>query len=181
MDLFLRKPTIEDKKEIMQYVEAFRLSGQELHGGSYIDTYESFEAWLDFIESIENPNHPLENLVPAHQYLLVDNHHKVIGMLNLRLELNDYLANFGGHIGYSIHPNLQGMGFGKKILSLVIPIAYDLKIYRLLITADQENIASQKVIENAGGIYADKRQDKDGNWVKRYWLAVDEVIHGKTE
>src|SRR5699024_7191960 len=94
-----------------------------------------------------------EGRVPAMQYALVndENEPKIIGMLQLRLELNDYLFRFGGHIGYSIHVSERKKGYGSKLLSLGLDKARDLKMDKLLITCTKGNIGSAKVIEKNGG------------------------------
>lgn len=48
---------------------------------------------------------PNEEKVPAETYFLVrENDNKIVGMINIRLTLNENLKKFGSHIGYSIRP-----------------------------------------------------------------------------
>ena len=77
---------------------------------------------------------------------------KVCGSISIRHELNDFLFNFGGHIGYSITPSERGKGYGKLQLKMGLEIAKSLGIKNCLITADVENIVSNKlylIIETA--------------------------------
>jgi predicted acetyltransferase len=57
------------------------------------------------------------------------------------------LKQEGGHIGYSIRASERGKGYGTKMLKMVLPKVKELEIDRALITCDDTNIASQKVIE----------------------------------
>ncbi len=60
-----------------------------------------------------------EEKVPARTYFLIrcsDN--KIIGMINIRLSLNEKLKKYGGHIGYSIRPTERGKGYNKINLYL---------------------------------------------------------------
>lgn len=53
---------------------------------------------------------------------------KVCGSISIRHELNDFLFNFGGHIGYSITPSERGKGYGKLQLKMGLEIAKSLGI-----------------------------------------------------
>lgn len=41
---------------------------------------------------------------------------RMVGRLGLRLELNDFLARGGGHIGYYVHPDCRRRGFASEML-----------------------------------------------------------------
>lgn len=175
MQLSLRKPRLEDSDNLLAFRQAFQDAGQVLHGASFLDKAQSIPQWLAYLDQLEDEARVPDNLVPSLTYIMVDDKDKILGIINLRLKLNDYLANIGGHVGYAIHPHLQGMGFGKQLLSLILPVAKNHGLLRLLVTADEDNLASQGVILANGGVFADKRQDLDDQgWVKRYWIATDE-------
>lgn len=94
----------------------------------------------------------------------------LIGLSNLRLELTDYLRQFGGHVGYSIAPDCWGQGYGTQLLALTIDKARQEGLQRLLITCDQSNLASARVIEKNGGILENMVTQPDGNLLCRYWI-----------
>ena len=48
---------------------------------------------------------------------------QAVGFLNLRLRLNDYLLQEGGHIGYSIRPYARGKGLAKEQLRQGLQVA----------------------------------------------------------
>ncbi|TFG47244.1 MAG: GNAT family N-acetyltransferase, partial [Candidatus Brocadiia bacterium] len=108
--------------------------------------------------------------VPANTYWLICED-RIVGTCNLRHELNDFLKNFGGHVGYSIRPTERGKGYGNLILGLSLEKARDLGIKRVLVTCDDNNIASARVIENNGGKLADKiKKDDTEVLLRRYWI-----------
>lgn len=87
---------------------------------------------------------------------------------------NDFLALEGGHIGFDVAPSYRGRGYGKKMLKLVLPKASELGIRKALITADEDNIASRKVIENNGGIFENVVMGKVfPEPIARYWVSCD--------
>lgn len=94
-----------------------------------------------------------------------------IGRVNIRHTLSESLGIHGGHIGYAIRASARGKGYGHLILKLAIPEAKKLGISKALVTCDDTNTASARIIEKAGG----KLQDtitvagRDAP-VRRYWL-----------
>lgn len=90
---------------------------------------------------------------------------EVIGFLNLRHELNDWLREEGGHIGYSIRPARRRQGHATRALDLGVRRAGELGIDRVLVTCDTDNLASARTIEAGGGVFEDVRNDK-----RRYWI-----------
>ena len=43
---------------------------------------------------------------------------KMVGAVNIRHELNDYLLNYGGHIGDGVRPSERRKGYATKIIGL---------------------------------------------------------------
>ena len=68
-------------------------------------------------------------------------------------------------------------GYGSKLLSLGIEKAKELGIKdRILVTCDDDNIGSSKVIENNGGILENKVENEDGDetfLTRRYWINIE--------
>ena len=88
--------------------------------------------------------------VSSTTYWLIDND-EFVGHINIRHKLNDHLEKIGGHIGYAIRPSARNKGYGTKILELTLPKARQLGLQKVLITCDESNIASQKIIEKNKG------------------------------
>lgn len=113
------------------------------------------------------------NYVPSYDYFLVEND-KFIGIIHIRLELTPNLLQYGGNIGYAINPLYWKKGYGTKILELGLKRAKELGIKeKVLITCDDDNIGSYKIIEKNGGILENKVLNKDGNEkfvTRRYWI-----------
>ena len=65
----------------------------------------------------------------------------------------------------------RNKGYGKKMLSLALPKAKALGLNRVLITCDETNLGSRKIIEENGGVYEDSVSQGDGLPPKRrYWI-----------
>jgi predicted acetyltransferase len=88
-----------------------------------------------------------------------------LGRLAIRHRLNDFLLDVGGHIGYDVRPSARRQGHATAMLLGALPWARGLGIERALVTCDDDNVASIRVIEAAGGELEDVRGVK-----RRYWV-----------
>jgi len=100
-----------------------------------------------------------------------------IGNVYIRHELNKNLLRYGGHIGYEIRDSKWSHGYGTKALALALKYAKNkLGITRVLITCDDDNIGSARVIEKNGGVLENKVPNtlEDGRHVltRRYWIDI---------
>ena len=91
-----------------------------------------------------------------------------VGRMSIRHELNDWLREVGGHIGYDVRRSRRREGHATAMLAAALPVARDLGIERALVTCDDDNIASRIVIERNGGVLEDLRRGK-----LRYWVPTD--------
>lgn len=169
----LLKPTLEFSNSINSYTKEFNNPINGIAGTSMLTSFESIEEWITSLKLYESKNTvPVKNHVPGFQYILVrKKDSKIIGMSNLRTELNDYLLNYGGHIGYSICPSERKKGYGKIILRKTLIKAKELGLERVLVTCNDKNIGSEKIILSNNGIFENKIFDVDDRaWVKRHWI-----------
>jgi predicted acetyltransferase len=126
------------------------------------------ESFRGFVDSLRNAALPETPRKPEHvpcTYLWVVHGGTFLGSLAIRHELNDFLLNEGGHIGYSIRPSARRRGHAAEALAAALPIARKLGITRALLTCDETNAGSRATIERNGGVYEDTRNGK-----RRYWL-----------
>ena len=76
----------------------------------------------------------------------------VVGHIGLRHRLNAELAEFGGHIGYSVRPSYRARGLAKEMLRQVLRTPKAHEIGRLLLTCAPDNVASNRTILANGGV-----------------------------
>ncbi len=104
---------------------------------------------------------------------MVDDDAKFIGRVSIRHGLNEELLHYGGHIGYIISPTYRRQGYGTEILALSLVRAASIGLDRVLVTCDNTNIPSMKIIEQNGGIFEDERYSEAKKvWKRRYWIDV---------
>ncbi len=96
-----------------------------------------------------------------------------IGRINIRHTLNAGLEQQGGHIGYAIRAGARGKGYGQMILQLALPHAKKIGLSKALLTCDDTNAASARIIEKAGGKLQDTITVQGAAVpVRRYWLTL---------
>ncbi|MGV3591900.1 MAG: GNAT family N-acetyltransferase [Gammaproteobacteria bacterium] len=107
-----------------------------------------------------------DGFVPSATYWLVCGN-ELLGVSNLRLELNERLRKHGGHIGLGIRPSERGRGLGKLLLRLTLAKARERGIAQVHIHCHQHNRASARMIMANGGVL-DSEVLHDGQCVQRY-------------
>ena len=149
--LTLRKPTAADSAAIEGYRRAVHYAGLPLHGATP-DLFPDVASWLAFHEA------PAGTLLPNGVAKVADSTwlgwdgERMVGIINLRHELNDFLQHYGGHIGYSVHPACWNRGYATQMLALALRESDALGLRELLLTCSPDNPASKRVIEKNGGV-----------------------------
>lgn len=176
----LELPSIGRKNDALEYIEEFYEYGSEIHGTGSLDRAlkkgKTYEEWLDNNIKLHDESYALENgLVPSYTYFFVrEDDNRIVGMIDLRLGLNEYLRNFGGHIGYSIRPTERRKGYNKINLYLVLQEAQRYNLDKVLITCADSNEGSKKTILSFGGDYEKNTFDEsDNETMELYWIDVN--------
>ena len=167
-----------DKRYLDQYKEAYleslkqiKLGNIKKHDMMFLnpDEKDVVQYYMDNRDQTKLPSY----YVPSYDYFAVDED-KLIGLIHIRIRLTDNLLRYGGHIGYAVNPKYWKMGYGKEILKLILQQYKDLiEEEDILITCDDDNIGSYKIIESNGGILENKVENEDAGekfLTRRYWI-----------
>ncbi len=178
MDLKLILPTKKYSAQIEKYKQDFLRANSSFDGTNTLKT-DDIDTWLKRCNDHRHGFNLPEGFVPATQYVCIRKaDDKLVGMLQIRHKLNDFLLNFGGHIGDSIAVDERGKGYGKQILRLGLQKCKNMGMKKVLITCKDDNVASRKCILACGGKFEDKRQLSDpqnkdnGVVLERYWIQL---------
>jgi predicted acetyltransferase len=155
------KPYVWLQKSGRYYVE---LGDTEIGGLIRIDNY---------LENLEIKE-PKDGKVPDSVFFLLDVERNILlGAVNIRHYLNDYLLQFGGHIGDGIRPSERRKGYATEMIRLALIECKKLGIDKVLMVCDKSNIGSAKSIMKNGGILENEFVDEDGEVNQRYWIDLD--------
>ena len=170
--IILVKPDLSYADEITKYKEESLKESPLINGAAGLDNFSSIKDWLEELKKRSSEDTVPEGLVPSSTYLGIrekDNY--IVGMIDIRHYLNDFLKQFGGNIGYSVRKSERNKGYAKQMLELALEKCKDLKMKKVLITCDEDNIASEKVILSANAKFEDIR-NVDGENKKRFWIEL---------
>ncbi|TFG82459.1 MAG: GNAT family N-acetyltransferase [Erysipelotrichales bacterium] len=160
------------QQEAMEYKEEFILNQEIMHGGAGLDSFDTFYDWLSSITDNSNVETIRPNRVLATTYFARrDEDGKLVGIIDIRHTLNDFLLNFGGHIGYSVRKSERQKGYAKEMLGLALNKCRSWGMDRVLITCDKVNPASSKTILAHGGVL-ENEVPHDGVILQRYWIEL---------
>ncbi len=150
---YLEVPSLARKDEAIEYINEHYACNSNINGSGGLNRYvDNYEGWLEKLEEdyVKIPN---EEKVPARTYFLIrENDNRIVGMINIRLTLNERLRKLGGHIGYGIRPSERGKGYNRINLYLGLMVCDEKGIAKVLMDADIDNPASWRTMEALGGV-----------------------------
>jgi len=172
-------PNIYRKEDAISYIKEFIEYGSEINGVGGLDRYlDNYEGWLLKLEE-DYIRIPSEEKVPARTYFLVrETDNKIVGMINIRLTLNENLKKLGGHIGYSIRPTERKKGYNKINLYLGLKICQEYSIKEVFMDCDKDNPASSRTMLALGGKLVKEwfEEEKYKTIIQDYIINVDESL-----
>ena len=176
--LLLVKPDISMAEEIMDYKNEFLAADSSMDGTGSLRKCDAAQEWIEFNQKMENSRTVPAHWVTSSQYVCVRaDDMRIVGMIQLRHELNEYLYNFGGHIGYSVRPSERRKGYAGRMLAEFLPICRRMGLSRVLVTCMTGNEASRRTILKNGGVYENTVFEPDEKVnLERYWI---DLQHGR--
>ena len=166
-------PAPEHADMVMEYRAEFAQNGETLHGGGGLKELPDYATWLRATQNNRSEQTVTPGLVPATTLLCLRKEDgKMVGIVQIRHCLNDYLLQFGGHIGYSVRKSERNKGYGKAMLSLALEECRNLGFKKVLLTCDKENTASARTIQSCGGVL--ENEVPEGSRITaRYWISLE--------
>jgi predicted acetyltransferase len=167
--LRLRPLRVDDETQAKHGHEVMAVEDWE-----FVLGYQPEGKWETFVESVQNRAIGVglpDTWVPETFLVAVDAHNTIVGRISIRHRLSPFLLQQGGHIGYGVLPDHRRRGHATEMLRQGLIIARSLGIDRVLITCDEDNTASRRVIERHGGQFENHYVPSNGATpTRRYWI-----------
>lgn len=168
--LTLRRLALADEAAVTAAVAEFAAEG-----GHWSYRYRGDLPWPEYVALVhgwEDGTDLPEDFV-AHAELVAEADGQVVGRASIRWELDEFLRTLGGHIGYAVRPAFRRQGHATEILRQSVEILRARGIRRVLVTCDDDNLASAKVIEANGGVLEGVVPHVDAGEPprRRYWIS----------
>lgn len=177
------KPSMNYETDAIEYIQEHIDVGSPINGSGGLHRYSNdYQGWLEKLEQ-DKKRIPNSNMVPAETYYLIrQSDNRIVGMVNIRLSLNEKLQKCGGHIGYGIRPSERQKGYNKINLYLALIRCQELGMKEVILDCISSNIASSRTMEALGGIKIDEYYNEEEHCLMwRYIINVDESINNHKE
>ncbi|WP_043264324.1 GNAT family N-acetyltransferase [Streptomyces sp. CT34] len=168
-------PTVRVRDSFLAAMDEFRAEGVDRSRNSglgrelrtWCSRWQSAEGFAAYVALVggTSPDERADGTVPMTTLWWVDGD-TFLGRLTVRHRLTASLHEYGGHIGYAVRPTGRRRGHATAMLRAALPYAHrELGIDPVLVTCDDTNTASRRVIEECGGVFEDRRAQKLRFWI----------------
>jgi predicted acetyltransferase len=174
-----RDPNVHDRATFLEAMAEFEAEGRRGDRSGiahdleeWSDRWQTEEGFAAYVEAklAMRTGEPRPGWVHCTELWWMDGD-QYVGRMSIRHELNEELLATGGHIGYDVRRSRRREGHATAMLRAALPIARGLGIESALVTCDDTNIASRRVIEKNGGVLEDQRGHK-----LRFWVPTAPVV-----
>ena len=164
-------PALEMEEAYLDFVRDWEEAGEEIVPYSARLLGRDYSTWLADDRAIQNS--APEGFVTAHTLFYMAEGGAMLGAINIRHELSDYLSRFGGNIGYGVRPSARKKGYATDMLGQGLAFARQLGMDKALITCDKANLASARTIQAHGGVLeSEVENEEEGEITQRYWILL---------
>lgn len=170
MGVRLRPVRLGDEQQFHD-AHASLWAGDRFEFGLGYDPDEPFGEFVERQRRFARGDALPEGFVPA-TFLVAAVGTTIVGRVSIRHELNDHLAAEGGHIGYGVLEPFRRRGYATAMLRQSLIIARSLGVDTVMLTCDDTNLASARVIERCDGQLRDRVRASDGRMLRRYDISL---------
>ncbi len=118
-----------------------------------------------------------DGFVPYESWFLMSDQGRMLGSIRYRPRLTAFWFLVAGHIGYDVSPLHQGQGYGKLMLRILLQRLANIGNKQVIITCQEQNISSQKVVMGADGEYLNSVwYEPENAHILRYRINIEHAL-----
>jgi predicted acetyltransferase len=153
VEIELIKPQKEHEVIVNDFIkEHFENNELEIHGGALVEKLD-YDTWLKQLTNNSDKSTVSKDWVVASTFLVMrKSDGRLIGIIDIRHELNDFLQSYGGHIGLGIRPSERRKGYASEIMMKGLSFCKENGLEKIMPACYKDNLASRKTIEKCGGV-----------------------------
>lgn len=149
----LVRPDKEHKNKALDFKQEFLDNNEKIINGSeLLDQMDDYDEWLKSVTDNISPETVNPNWVVTDTFFAIDENDEIVGIIDFRHTLNDFLKDFGNS-GYSVRPSRRRKGYATEMLKQVIEVAKESGLNEIHLSVERTNEPSIKTIKKNGGVY----------------------------
>ena len=158
----------DDRDAFEAMLSEYRAHGESgLYTGFYAAAWDGYDAYRAVLDRLRPGGWPFAEVVPSEAWFAKDGE-RLVGEVYLRFGLTPALEEDGGNAGYQIRPGARNNGYATLALRLALGKLRERGLREALLTCDQDNAASIRVIERCGG----RRITDSARGLRRYVISL---------
>ena len=156
------KDIVQEIEESKEKIVPYALKGDAVKYEDYLENARRYSTGVDI---------PKDRVPSGIFFLVKGGDKRILGAIDIRYDLNDYLLSYGGHIGYGIRPTERRKGYASEMLRMALDICREKGLKKVLITCDKNNLGSSKTMINNGAVLENEVENGE-EITQRYWIEL---------
>ncbi len=157
--------------EFAEMLAEFRAAGEiDVYKGRHSIAWQGYAEFYSLLLQMKSGDYPSPGIVPMDS-CFIEAKGRILGEVYIRHRLSPRLEEIGGHIGYKVRRSQRNLGIATAALKLALHRLRQMGVDRALLTCNDANPASAKVIERCGGVRIDDAETEQGI-ERRYWVST---------
>lgn len=176
----LIRPNKESENKAIDFKQEFFAHNETvINGSELLDQTDDYDEWLTAVTANTDPKTVNPDWVVTDTFFALDENERIVGIIDLRHTLNDFLKDFG-NCGYSVRPTERRKGYATEMLHQILITAKEAGLSDLHLSVEKTNVPSIKTIIKNGGVY-ERSFEYEGELADIYRFDIDQLSTSRSQ